>query len=89
MRKSLVKTCLLLCIVSIIGFGASCKKKCKTHNYVDGICSICKEKDENEKALIFPLETAPFWCRLFISGSYGCSDSGSAVLPPVPQGAPQ
>ena len=49
MKKSLVKTCLLCCFVLIICFCASCNKKCKNHEFVNGVCAKCEEVDPDYK----------------------------------------
>ena len=49
MRKSFVKTILLFCIVLIASFCVSCDKKCKNHDYVNGVCSKCEAVDPNYK----------------------------------------
>ena len=49
MGKSLVKTLLLLCLVIITSFCVSCEKKCKNHEFVDGVCSKCEAVDPNYK----------------------------------------
>lgn len=49
MKKSLIKTCLLLCFVLIISFCASCDKKCKKHEFVNGVCTKCEEVDPDYK----------------------------------------
>lgn len=46
MRKSFIKTLLVLCLVLILGFSASCKK-CKNHDFVDGKCTKCDAVDPN------------------------------------------
>lgn len=48
MKKYLVKTCLLLCLVFFLGFIASCKKEHKEHIYIEGICE-CGAIDANWK----------------------------------------
>ena len=47
MKKSFFKTLLLLCLVLITSFSVSCRKKCKNHDYVDGVCSKCEAVDPN------------------------------------------
>ncbi|MBE6131702.1 MAG: hypothetical protein E7183_08260 [Erysipelotrichaceae bacterium] len=49
MKKSFVKTCLLLCFIFIISFCVSCEKKCKNHEFINGVCSKCEEVDPNYK----------------------------------------
>ena len=49
MRKSFVKTLLVLCLVFVALATVSCKKKCKNHNYVDGVCTKCEQKDPDYK----------------------------------------
>lgn len=49
MKKIFIKTCLLVCLVLIAGFSVSCNKKCKEHDYVDGVCSKCEAVDPDYK----------------------------------------
>jgi len=49
MKKSFFKTLLLLCLVLITSFSVSCRKKCKNHDYVDGVCSKCEAVDPDYK----------------------------------------
>ena len=65
MKKLFIKTCLLMCLVLIVSFSVSCDKKCKEHDYVEGVCSKCEAVDPNYvspldqfKAAMAELETA-------------------------------
>lgn len=73
MRKSFVKTLLLLCLVLIISFGASCKKKCKNHDYVDGVCSKCEAVDPDYKA--------PH-THSYVEGKCSCGEKDPNYVPP-------
>lgn len=47
MKKIIIKTILFVCLVLIVGFSVSCDKKCKEHDYVEGVCSKCEAVDPN------------------------------------------
>ena len=46
MKKRFIKIFLIVCLVFLASFCASCDKKCKEHDYVDGVCSKCEAVDQ-------------------------------------------
>ena len=73
MKKLFIKTCLLMCLVLIVGFSVSCDKKCKEHDYVEGVCSKCEAVDPNYKPHTHD----------FIEGVCSCGEKDPNYVDPI------
>ena len=58
MKKLVIKTFLFVCLVLLAGFCVSCDKKCKEHDYVDGVCSKCEAVDPDYVSPLDQFKTA-------------------------------
>ncbi|MBE6131028.1 MAG: hypothetical protein E7183_04840 [Erysipelotrichaceae bacterium] len=73
MKKTFIKTCLLVCLVLIATFCVSCDKKCKEHNYVDGVCSKCEAVDPDYKP----------HTHEFVEGTCECGEKDPNYVDPI------
>ena len=56
--KKLIKTFLFVFLVLLAGFCVSCDKKCKEHDYVEGVCSKCEAVDPDYVSPLDQFKTA-------------------------------
>ncbi len=75
MKKRFIKTFLIVCLVFLASFGASCKKKCKEHDYVDGVCSKCEAVDPDYKPHVHE----------FVEGTCECGEVDPNYVSPLDQ----